>query len=58
MARNTKIEIHEVVIEASNYGDLKGVSIYLTDDLFKEIATKKDKSNVPVLTDKASCGLF
>lgn len=50
MARKTKIELHEVNIEASNYGDLKGVSIYLTDDLYKEIATKKDKNNVSVLS--------
>lgn len=50
MAKKNKIELHEVKIEASNYGDLKGEIIFLTDDLYSEISTKKDKSNVPILT--------
>ncbi len=59
MLKNKKVEnkLNQVVIEASNYGDLKGESIYFTDDLFNEIKDKKDKSNVPFLT-KVKNGKF
>lgn len=49
--------LHQVIIEASNYGDLKGESIYFTEDLYDEIKDKKDKSNVPVLS-KVKNGKF
>jgi hypothetical protein len=50
MAKEKKVEtkLNQVVIEAFNYGDLKGESIYFTNDLYDEIKEKKDKSNVPI----------
>lgn len=50
MAKKKQTNLNEVKIEATNYGDLKGVAIYLTDDLYNEIKDKKDKSNVSVLS--------
>lgn len=50
MATKKSVKLHKVKIEAKNYGDLTGVDIFLTDDLFSEIKSKKDKQNVPVLT--------
>jgi hypothetical protein len=50
MAKKKSINLNKVKIEASNYGDLKGVEIFLTDDLYNEIANKSDKQNVPILT--------
>lgn len=50
MAKQKNSNLNPIIIEASNYGDLKGVKIFLTDDLYNEIKDKKDKQNVPVLT--------
>ncbi len=50
MTKKTKIELHEIKIEASNYGDLTGESIFFTSDLYNDIVDKKDRRNVPVLT--------
>ncbi len=50
MAKTGSTNLHKIKIEASNYGDLKGVEIFLTNDLFSEIKDKKDKSNIPLLT--------
>lgn len=49
MAAKKSDKLHEIKIETKNYGDLTGVAIFLTDDLFSEIKDKKDRQNVPVL---------
>jgi hypothetical protein len=50
MAKQKSSVLHKIKIEAANYGELKGVDIYLTNDLFSEIKDKTDKQNIPVLT--------
>lgn len=45
-----KPKLHKVKIEASNYGDLRGVEIFVTADLYKVLSEKKDKQRVVLLT--------
>jgi len=42
--------LHKIKIEASNYGDLKDVAIFVSDDLFKEISRTKDKQGMLYVT--------
>jgi len=42
--------LEKVVINAPNYGELNGVTIYLTSDLYKKLETEKTKrDNTPIL---------
>lgn len=49
MPKNKSSVLHKIRIEANNYGELKGVDIYLTADLFSEIEFKRDKQGVFIL---------
>ena len=42
-------EPHKIVINNRNYGDLNGVAIYLTDDLYKSLEKQKARDGTPIL---------
>ena len=41
--------LNKVVINSRNYGDLNGVAVYLTDDLYKTLAKQKARDGTPIL---------
>jgi len=45
MAKN----LHKVIINSRNYGDLNGVAIYLTDDLFRSLEKQKSRDGTIIL---------
>jgi hypothetical protein len=42
-------ELHKIIIESRSYGDLSGVAIYLTDDLYKSLGKQKARDGTPIL---------
>ena len=41
--------LHKVIITSRNYGDLNGVAIYLTDNLFRSLENQKSRDGTPIL---------
>ncbi len=41
--------LHKVIINSRNYGDLNGVAIYLADDLFRLLEKQRSRDGTPIL---------
>ena len=42
-------KLHEIKINNKNYGELNGIKIYLTSNLFDFLSKEKTKANIPLI---------